>query len=306
MNIRSYIQEFGLMTFLVCSSTRVARKLHLSNRLMNRLEDCKYDYLVRWIGENVHPSDAVKNQTTRSTLTRADPIYVFWWQGIDNSPKLVKACIDSIYRNAGKHPVVLLDSRNVSQYVSLPSKIINMVDKGEISITHFSDLVRFALMSQSGGFWLDATIYLTDEIPDIAYSMPYFSLNGTFDRWPWTDFLQGSVERDLFTSRVCNYLIAFNLQYSQLITYLLVDTCMRYVYENSSEARLEVDSIPNVDKSIFVLNDRLLDSTFSENEWRELKQRTFCHKLSYKFAHEERTGEGLTYFGKLVQEGRLP
>lgn len=80
----------------------------------------------------------------------------------------------------------------------------------------------------------------------------------------------------------------------------------QYVYENSSEARLEVDSIPNVDKSIFVLNDRLLDSTFSENEWRELKQRTFCHKLSYKFAHEERTGEGLTYFGKLVQEGRVP
>ena len=306
MNICSYVYEFGLATFLVCSSTRVARKLHLSNRLLNRFEDNKYDYLVRWIGKNIHLSAVVKDQTTRGTLTKTDPIYVFWWQGINSAPKLVQACIDSINRNAGLHPVVVLDKRNFNQYVSLPSTIIDKVNKGEISITHLSDLVRFALMSQSGGFWFDATVYMTDKIPDIAYSLPYFSLNGTFDRWPWTDFLQGSIKKNLFTSMVYNYLIAYNLKYSQFVTYLLMDTCMKYVYEGHPETQAEVDSIPKADKSLFLLNNYLLDSTFREKEWNELKQRSFCHKLSYKFAHEERNSEGLTYYGKLVQEGRLP
>ncbi|MCF2684365.1 capsular polysaccharide synthesis protein, partial [Faecalicatena contorta] len=33
------------------------------------------------------------------------PIWIFWWQGEDEAPELVRYCIESVKRNAGTHQV---------------------------------------------------------------------------------------------------------------------------------------------------------------------------------------------------------
>lgn len=306
MNPVEYINEFGLKTFLVCSSTRIARKVYLPINIINDIENYKYSYLIQWLEKRIGYEHRDSSSITQEKLSETDPIWVFWWQGIANAPNIVQVCVESIYRNAGDHPVILLDKENIEGYCTIPQGITEKVARGDISITHFSDVLRFALMSQTGGFWFDATIYMTGKIPEIAYKSPYFSLRGTFDIWPWTDFLQGSAKGNTFTTEVYNLILSYNIRYRHFVTYLLADTCMRCVYEGSSVAKSLVDAVPETDKSIFTLNDVYLDTPFNLEEWETPKNQSFAHKLSYKFSHSEVTNQELTYYGKLIRERRLP
>lgn len=40
------------------------------------------------------------------------------------------------------------------------------MEKGIITNTHFSDLLRIELLINHGGLWLDATTYLTGTLPN--------------------------------------------------------------------------------------------------------------------------------------------
>lgn len=69
-------------------------------------------------------------------------IWVLWWQGYEDAPDIAKACISSIKKNAGSHPVVLLDRYNYKQYITLPDYVVEKFEKGRMSITHFSNMIR--------------------------------------------------------------------------------------------------------------------------------------------------------------------
>lgn len=42
-------------------------------------------------------------------------IWMCWWQGEENAPEIVRACIDSVRRNAGGHEVVVITDENLSR-----------------------------------------------------------------------------------------------------------------------------------------------------------------------------------------------
>ncbi len=78
-------------------------------------------------------------------------IWVCWLQGYENAPAIVKTCIDSVRKNAGNHKVILLNEKNMLDYVDLPDYIIQKYRNGIIPIQNFSDILRFALLKQRGG-----------------------------------------------------------------------------------------------------------------------------------------------------------
>ena len=45
-------------------------------------------------------------------------IWIFWWQGLENMPEVVKICYNSVLENAGEHPVHLITKENYKQYIS--------------------------------------------------------------------------------------------------------------------------------------------------------------------------------------------
>ena len=120
----------------------------------------------------------VNNKTSDlSKESSSNNIWVFWWQGYDAAPLLVKKCIDSIIKNTGNHPVILITKENWKNYTDIPDYIIEKVEKGIVSLTHFSDILRMALISKNGGLWLDATIFVSKEIPEYCFELPYFSIH---------------------------------------------------------------------------------------------------------------------------------
>ena len=84
-------------------------------------------------------------------------IWTCWFQGLDDAPALVRACIASWRdRNPG-WDLRCLDADTVGRYVDLADHVD--LDRQQITAASLSDILRVLLLHQYGGIWVDATTY---------------------------------------------------------------------------------------------------------------------------------------------------
>ena len=90
-------------------------------------------------------------------------IWILWSQGLSEAPFIVRKCIDSWIKANPTWDVVILDSDCLSKYIrlDLPEKKVL-----SLSLSHQSDLVRLALLSEYGGVWADATTFCMKPLDD--------------------------------------------------------------------------------------------------------------------------------------------
>ena len=113
--------------------------------------------------------DSVEN------VKECNTVWICWFQGEENAPPLVKACINSMRINLPDKDIVVLSNDNISQYIDLPQYIIDKYKKGIIGPAHFSDLIRIELLTKYGGIWADATVLCTSKnIPDAIIKSQLF------------------------------------------------------------------------------------------------------------------------------------
>lgn len=133
----------------------------VKNRLMEKhkimldfLEDKYKDYWATYkFTKNLPESDeSLRNK-----------IWICWWQGLDNAPEIVKACVESIKRYAGDYEVICITEENYKNYVTFPKWIEEKRKQNIISRTIYSDLLRMNLLSTYGGLWIDSTFFCTSK-----------------------------------------------------------------------------------------------------------------------------------------------
>ena len=85
-------------------------------------------------------------------------IWILWYQGLSQAPFMVKACIDSWIRENPNWDITILDTENLSEYITLdlPDSVFS-----HLVLSTQSELVRLQLLSQYGGVWADATTFCT-------------------------------------------------------------------------------------------------------------------------------------------------
>ena len=101
------------------------------------------------------------------------PIWQYWHSGRDNAPEICRTCLHSVGRFAADRPITVLDDRSLHQNVHLPSRIL--ARREQMSITHFSDILRSYLLAEHGGTWIDATVLLSGSIDHITRHLPFFA-----------------------------------------------------------------------------------------------------------------------------------
>lgn len=93
-------------------------------------------------------------------------IWQYWAQGFNGQlPEVVRVCLDSVDRNKGDYEVIRLSDETIDEYVNIPEYVWAKRGHG-FSVTAFSNVLRLALLYTYGGVWLDATVLLTDSLPD--------------------------------------------------------------------------------------------------------------------------------------------
>ena len=122
--------------------------------------------------------DTVPEKLTFPETQVDEPIWLFWNTGLEQAPEIVKTCYQSIKKYAGRQ-VVLLTENNVQNYINMPDYLNEKLKSGVLPLAIYTDLMRVALLEHYGGTWMDATILLTDEIPQEILIIPYCIRSGS-------------------------------------------------------------------------------------------------------------------------------
>jgi hypothetical protein len=83
-------------------------------------------------------------------------IWIFWMQGFENAPFVVKICLESWQKYNSNWKVVKLDQENVHEYISDFE-----LYRPDRSVAAMSDVLRINLLNKFGGVWVDATLFCT-------------------------------------------------------------------------------------------------------------------------------------------------
>lgn len=302
---KEYIKEFGVRIFAIAGFTRVLRKWKL-NHTVKSYERFKYNSIIRWLDKRYgeEADKAIAGYTSHCKIQEDSPIWIFWWQGEETMPPIVRSCYKSVLRNAEKHPVILITENNITEYVDIPQYIYEKIGEKKMTLTHFSDILRENLLYKYGGIWMDATIYMTAPFSKEMYEYEYYSIKGAFEEWEWTGFFQAAGKGNVFAKAVSHLFNCYWKEHDCLISYLLIDCFLAVARRHSSVIDEMVNDLPQKDSSIFVLNDQHLDETYNENTFEKLKGKSNIHKLSYKYPHSEESGGEKTFWGYLVEEGK--
>jgi len=174
-----------------------------------------------------------------SNDSSATPVWVMWWQGVDQAPEIVRTCIDSIVKNMVGHQVHLLDSSNYQDFVIIDSELVSKYEAGTIGRAHFSDIVRVSLLRQHGGIWIDATMLVTRPLELEAGASGFVSRktspapDGRYvSDQRWALYFLGGPR----TLQVWDFLDAFLAAYwkrhSRVVDYFLTDHALDIAYRH--------------------------------------------------------------------------
>ena len=255
------------------------------DRLYQFAHKYKYNNIKKYLMSNYYYELIKKFDYTNNGEKISDnsPIFVFWWQGENDLPPIVKSCIDSIKRNSKKHEVVFISKNNYKKYVEIPQYIIRKFECGKITITHFSDILRVSLLYEYGGFWMDATLYLTHKLSDEIEMYSFYTIkhnlysNYHVCKGLWSGNFLASSKNNNYIRFIRDALYLYWKKENLLIGYLLIDCCMAIGYENNIFMKELVDRVPINNSNTFDIDKALLkgENTIKNNE-------TYIFKLSFK------------------------
>jgi len=212
-------------------------------------------------------------------------IWVCWLQGMDNAPDIVKKCYNSILKIEGKE-VVLITKDNIKQYVQFPDYIQEKWDKGIITNTHITDLLRLELLIKYGGIWLDATVFCSDNhIPNYIENSDLFLFQNLK---PGRDGHSIYVSSWLISAKSHNKVLEATLflcyeywkKYNYMVDYFLLHFFMSIVLDFYNDEWDKIVPVSNAIPHVLLLR---LFKQYDGIIWNELKKQTVFHKLSYKF-----------------------
>lgn len=231
-------------------------------------------------------------------------VWICWMQGEENAPDLVKACIGSARKKLKEYDIILLTESNISDYITFPEHIIKKYNEGKISKTHFSDILRIAILCKYGGLWLDATVFCTDgEFADRIINLPLFLYKvmnldqNDEEAIMASSWLISAKSNNHILMLTRDILYRYWEKHDYLINFFLVHLCFALA---AKENREEWDSIPMYNnRSPHTLMFELANP-FNQDRWNEISKMSNFHKLT---RHTEYSYEG-TFFGFILDTNK--
>lgn len=91
-------------------------------------------------------------------------LFIYWNDGFENSPLIVKKCLESWKNKNIKWNIHILNDNNLIKYIDLKNYID--ISHKIISKAHLADIIRVLLLEKYGGCWCDATTYCNIPLDD--------------------------------------------------------------------------------------------------------------------------------------------
>ncbi len=235
------------------------------------------------------------NSSMEETFSRV--IWTMWWQGEENAPDIVKSTLYYMREFAKKHEyeVIVIDKNNITEYVEIPETIYKKLEINKINLANFSDLVRFMLIDQYGGIWLDSTMYIHSDFPIDILEREFSSINhpdgldksmdDNITNKRWVSFCLSGNKGNIVAKSMKYFMIDQIENNKELPDYFMVDFGLDYLYDEFEEIREILVKIPkySTQKDIFWLGINC-NKKFDKIEWERELEINHIFKTTYKIA----------------------
>lgn len=218
-------------------------------------------------------------------------VFVYWGQGFDNAPDMVKLCHSELLRWHPNGEVVALTDENLADWVELPADLREKLGENR---TAFSDILRLELLSKHGGIWVDATCYVTENLVDhfqeLTSESGFFAFgNGRlFSSW-----FMASTPDSYLTRLTLECIRLYWRVFDKPIMYYYLHHTFRFVHTLDSRADQLWSKAPKTEYDPRTFG-RILTHTADKYEGAEVAGRSIVHKLTYKL-DMEKCGPGTVY-----------
>ena len=300
----------------------------MPKKLFNKIQNKTYFKTQKMVGEDwdrvlkEYFTNKIETEqiNPKKTFNNEKIIWQFWGQGWDfeKLPDVVKISYKSVEKYKKDYEIIHLDMNNINDYLEIPAYILKKVEDKKMGFAHFTDIIRLALLYNYGGVWIDATILLTDYLPQEYFEMDYFMFqrdDNLENKKDWEDY------DDFYFSwnnemkvRVLNSII-FAKKNNEIIKTLL-DMLLIFWEHNDLVPNyfffqvLYTELIENYykKKQCKIVSDTLTHELirvwfdkFSQEKLDEITKRNNVHKLTYKIDSGKRDTKGtfLDYFKKI-------
>ena len=222
-------------------------------------------------------------------------IWTMWQQGEAKMPETVKASMKTIKEFAMRNGCEfhLLTNDNLEYFVHIPKDITDKYKKNELTSAHYSDIIRFSLLYQYGGIWMDATLFVSPYATLEMFERDFFSLNHppihpermerTISDFKWSGYCLAGKKGKSYFKHIRDIYIYYIRKYPLFLHYLMMDYFIISEYDANPEFKTLVDGLPILapaERVLFLRENA--DNPFDENEWEEVLKTTPIMKTTYK------------------------
>ena len=229
------------------------RMVHRSQRCeevwRRRLAE-KFGLRLRYGERLMKPAHSFVGMPGQYSKPISKKIWIYWAQGFDNAPSLIKGCVKSWYDNNPNWDVILLTDKNVSEFVVFTDELIEK--RRVMTVQAYSDVLRLALVSNHGGVWVDATAFCS---APLEYWLPSLTQAGFFCftncgwRRPAASWFLASHPQSQLSKLWYDSVVQYWIHADKAHQYFWVHQLFSELIRNNKVARKCYDLMPKIDAS---------------------------------------------------------
>lgn len=208
------------------------------------------------------------------------PVWQYWGSGAGTAPPVVQRSMRSVADHVSDRPIIVLDDETIASHISLPGCVIER--REAMGPAHFSDVLRAALLAEQGGTWIDATVYLTGPIPIQVRNAPFFASTRPEDPFLLSSWFLHTHRWNSLIVALRDALFAYWAEETVLSHYFQFHFTFEACVTLHQSLRDEWTSSPQLSFDPPHLLQRVLGKPFAAQEFAELCQASWIHKLTWK------------------------
>lgn len=305
----SRMKEFGFKLTLFYIVQELAGKMHLW-KIQRKIAKIKEKHVESYLKEKLsvtiekyksyEPDRAVEGNCNKYAWT-------FWWQGENNCPDSIKMCLSSLKSNLSNVELHVIDKHNIRDWLDLPDYIYDKVKRGEITLTHLSDIVRMNLLNKYGGVWFDATIIMLGEFDDKWFEYCYFTAKQKpkdclcVSNYRWTGSYLGGKKGNLFFEYMSEAFNSYWKEHHWLIDYFLIDFFVDIALREFEWFKKMYDVLPENNSRMYDLEDEL-NKQFKKNVLDDIYRDGNIYKLQRRTDYKVTVNGEMTLYGYLCSK----
>ena len=289
-------------TILKCYGLNPTLAYYLAQQSETKYYDFRRKILLDFVLKLKKEAQLVDSSNEKEEETTEFPkiIWTMWQQGEAQMPETVQASMKTIKNFAKRNDCefYLLTDENLADFINIPIDITEKYKKKELSAAHYSDIIRFSLLYQYGGIWMDATLFVSPYATLEMFEGDFFTLNHpplqpekmerTVGDFKWAGFFLAGKKGKPYFKHIRDLYLYYVRKYPVFIHYLMMDYFILSEYQCNPYFENLVDRLPILAPAerVWFLRDHAHD-LFEEKEWEEVLKTTPILKTTYKIKKEE-------------------